>query len=188
MATTKVVDILDRASIILQDNTNVRFPNDELKFFNGAQKEVVLHRPDAKMVNESFSCANGSKQNPAAALRLIEIVRNVGGRAVTQVDRKILDETLPNWHETAAEQTRSSISSTIQLTPSVSMYIQRLFRAHTLSRLCTAQHLLMCLSATLLPTLRPSLWMTCTRTAYWITYSIVHTRRTLSTQVTQSEA
>lgn len=104
MATTKVVDILDRASIILQDNTNVRFPNDELlKFFNDAQKEVVLHRPDAKMVNESFSCANGSKQElPAAALRLIEIVRNVGGRAVTQVDRKILDETLPNWHETAA--------------------------------------------------------------------------------------
>ena len=42
MATTKVVDILDRASIILQDNTNVRFPNDELlKFFNDAQKEVV---------------------------------------------------------------------------------------------------------------------------------------------------
>jgi hypothetical protein len=104
MATTKVVDILDRASIILQDNTNVRFPNDELlKFFNDAQKEVVLHRPDAKMVNESFSCSDGSKQElPAAALRLIEIVRNVGGRAVTQVDRKILDETLPNWHETAA--------------------------------------------------------------------------------------
>ena len=88
----------------MQDNTNVRFPNDELlKFFNDAQKEVVLHRPDAKMVNESFSCANGSKQElPAATLRLIEIVRNVGGRAVTQVDRKILDETLPNWHETAA--------------------------------------------------------------------------------------
>lgn len=104
MATTKVVDILDRASIILQDNTNVRFPNDELlKFFNDAQKEVVLHRPDAKMVNESFSCSTGSKQElPAAALRLIEIVRNVGGRAVTQVDRKILDETLPNWHETSA--------------------------------------------------------------------------------------
>ena len=39
---------------------------------------------------------------PTAGLRLIEIVRNVGGRAVTQVDRKILDETLPNWHETTA--------------------------------------------------------------------------------------
>lgn len=104
MATSKVVDILDRASIILQDNTNVRFPNAELlKFFNDAQKEVVLHRPDAKMVNESFSCASGSKQTlPSAALRLIEVVRNVGGRAVTQVDRKILDETLPNWHEATA--------------------------------------------------------------------------------------
>ena len=104
MATTKVVDILDRAAIILQDNTNVRFPNAELlKFFNDAQKEVVLHRPDANMVNETYNCINGSKQTvPAAALRLIEVVRNVGGRAVTQVQRRVLDETLPDWHETAA--------------------------------------------------------------------------------------
>ena len=104
MATTKVVDILDRAAIILQDNTNVRFPNSELlKFFNDAQKEVVLHRPDAKMVNTTYACVDGSKQTlPSAALRLIEIVRNVGGRAVTQVQKRILDETLPNWHETTA--------------------------------------------------------------------------------------
>jgi len=104
MATTKVIDILDRAAIILQDNTNVRFPNSELlKFFNDAQKEVVLHRPDATMVNTTFACAAGSKQTlPTQALRLIEVVRNVGGRAVTQVERRILDETLPNWHETAA--------------------------------------------------------------------------------------
>lgn len=104
MATTKVVDILDRAAIILQDNTNVRFPNDELlKFFNDAQKEVVLHRPDAKMVNTTYNCVDGSKQTlPSAALRLIEVVRNVGGRAITQINRRILDETLPNWHETTA--------------------------------------------------------------------------------------
>ena len=63
MATTKVVDILDRATIILQDNTNVRFPNAELlKFFNDAQKEVVLHRPDANMVNTTMDLADGSKQ------------------------------------------------------------------------------------------------------------------------------
>lgn len=104
MATTKVIDILDRAGIILQDNTNVRFPNAELlKFFNDAQKEVVLHRPDASMVNTTFACATGSKQTlPAAALRLTEIVRNVGGRSITQLQRRILDETLPNWHETVA--------------------------------------------------------------------------------------
>jgi len=104
MATTKVVDILDRAGIILQDSTSVRFPKQELlKFFNDAQKEVILHRPDAKMVNTTFACADGSKQAlPAAALRLIEIVRNVGGRAITQVQKRILDETLPNWHESTA--------------------------------------------------------------------------------------
>lgn len=104
MATTKVVDILDRAGIILQDSTNVRFPKQELlKFFNDAQKEVVVHRPDAKMVNTTFACSDGSKQTlPAAALRLIEIVRNVAGRAITQVQKRILDETLPNWHESTA--------------------------------------------------------------------------------------
>jgi hypothetical protein len=104
MATTKVVDILDRATIILQDNTNVRFPNAELlKFFNDAQKEVVLHRPDANMVNTTMDLSNGSKQTlPAAALRLVEVVRNENGRAVTLVERRILDETLPDWHNTTA--------------------------------------------------------------------------------------
>jgi len=108
MATTKVTAILDRASIILQDASNVRFPNDELlKFFNDAQREVVLHRPDAKASNSSFTCSSGSKQTlPSTALRLIDVVRNVGGRAITQIDRKILDETLPSWHNTAADSSK----------------------------------------------------------------------------------
>ena len=108
MATTKVVDILDRASIILQDNTNVRFPNVELlKFFNDAQKEVVLHRPDANMQNASFTPVDGSKQTiPTTGLRLIDVVRNINGYAVTQVDRKILDETLPNWHNTTQDSVK----------------------------------------------------------------------------------
>ena len=108
MATTKAVDILDRASIILQDNTNVRFPNQELlKFFNDAQKEVVLHRPDANMQNAAFTPVDGSKQTiPTSGLRLIDVVRNVGGYAVTQIDRKILDETLPNWHNTVQNATK----------------------------------------------------------------------------------
>ena len=108
MATTKVTDILDRASIILQDNTNVRFPNEELlKFFNDAQKEVALHRPDSTMVNTDYDLQAGSKQTlPAAALRLVDVIRNVGGRAITQVQRRILDETLPSWHEAATGPNR----------------------------------------------------------------------------------
>lgn len=111
MATTKVVDILDRATIILQDNTNVRFPNSELlKFFNDAQKEVVLHRPDANMVNTTMALATGSKQTiPTAALRLVEVVRNVGGNAVTLIERRILDETIPSWHQSTSGDTEHYI-------------------------------------------------------------------------------
>ena len=104
MATTKVVDIINRASIILQDTSHVRFPQAELlTFFNDAQREVVMQRPDAKTVNTTLTCVAGSKQTiPTAALRLLDVVRNTNGRAVTQVDRKLLDEQLPNWHETTA--------------------------------------------------------------------------------------
>lgn len=104
MATIKVIDVLDRASILLQDATHTRFPNAELlKFFNDAQREIVLQRPDANMINENQSLATGSKQSlPSNGLRLIDIVRNQNGRSITQVDRKILDESLPNWHESTA--------------------------------------------------------------------------------------
>ena len=108
MATTKVIDVLDRASIILQDADHVRFPNAELlKFFNDAQREVVLHRPDSNMQNASFTPADGSKQTiPSGGITLVDVVRNIGGYAITQVERKILDETLPNWHNTTQDTTR----------------------------------------------------------------------------------
>jgi len=104
MATIKVVDILGRASVILQDTAATRFTNANLlKFFNDGQREVVLHRPDANVTSETFACANGSKQTlPTAALRLINIHRNSNGNAVTQVERVMLDENLPTWHEALA--------------------------------------------------------------------------------------
>jgi len=104
MATIKVVDILGRASVILQDTAATRFTNANLlKFFNDGQREVVLHRPDANVTNATFSCASGSKQTlPAAALRLVDIHRNTGGRVVTQVERVMLDQNLPTWHDAVA--------------------------------------------------------------------------------------
>ena len=104
MATVKVVNLINRASIILQDTSNVRYPQAELlKFFNDAQREVVMQRPDANMLNVTMTCVAGSKQSiPSSALRLIDVVRNVDGRSVTQMSRKMLDEQLPDWHETTA--------------------------------------------------------------------------------------
>lgn len=103
MATTKAVDLINRVSITLQDPTFVRWTQSELlNYLNDAQRQVVLFRPDAKAVNASFSCAATAKQTlPAEGLRLINVLRNTGGRAVTKVDRSILDVQLPNWYETA---------------------------------------------------------------------------------------
>ena len=108
MATTKVATLIDTAGIILQDTSQVRFPQAELlTFLNDGQREIVLHRPDAKTVNNTMTCVAGSKQSiPTTGLRLIDVVRNDGGRAITQIDRKILDETLPDWHNTAADATK----------------------------------------------------------------------------------
>lgn len=108
MATTKVATLIDTAGIILQDTSQVRFPQSELMtFLNDAQREIVLHRPDAKTLNGNMTCVAGSKQSiPSTGLRLIDVVRNDAGRAITQIDRKILDETLPNWHNTAADATK----------------------------------------------------------------------------------
>ena len=102
MATTKAVDLINRVSITLQDPTFVRWTQSELlNYLNDAQRQVVLFRPDAKAVNAPFTCANSAKQTlPADGLRLISVLRNTGGRAITKVDRSILDVQLPTWYET----------------------------------------------------------------------------------------
>lgn len=104
MATTKAVDLINRVSVTLQDPTFVRWTQAELlNYLNDAQRQVVLFRPDAKAVNAAFACGNDAKQTlPADGLRLINILRNTDGRAITKVDRMILDVQLPNWYETAA--------------------------------------------------------------------------------------
>jgi hypothetical protein len=102
MATTKAVDLINRVSITLQDPTFVRWTQSELlNYLNDAQRQVVLFRPDAKAVNAPFTCVNAAKQTlPADGLRLISVLRNTDGRAITKVDRSILDVQLPTWYET----------------------------------------------------------------------------------------
>ena len=111
MAITIAKDLILRAKTVLQDTSaaGTRWPNSELQdWLNDAQKEVVLHRPDAKTSNESFTpTANESKQTiPAAGLRLIEVVRNIAATsnktAIRLIQRSILDDQLPEWHNATA--------------------------------------------------------------------------------------
>jgi hypothetical protein len=98
--------ILDRASIILQDTTNIRWPSDELLgWLNDGQREIVLRKPDAYTKSSSVVLtASETKQSiPSDGIQLIDIVRNMGtgaspGRAITRTERYILDGQRPNWN------------------------------------------------------------------------------------------
>lgn len=94
--------IIRRCVETLQDNTSVRWPINELvRYLNDGQREVVLHRPDAMVTNQTMTCVAGSRQTlPATGAKLIEVVRNATGtrRAVRMVNREVLDAQSPNWH------------------------------------------------------------------------------------------
>jgi hypothetical protein len=101
-----VADIITRAQTILQDVTGTRWPTAELlNWLNDSYKEIVQARPDLYPVSTpSFACVAGTRQTaPTGALRMIDVVRNGSGtkRAVRLIDRRILDDQLPNWHSAA---------------------------------------------------------------------------------------
>lgn len=109
MATIRVRDVIARVEDILQD-TNIRWPRLELqRWLNESYLSIILVRPDANTQSGTFTCEAGTRQNlihPTngfpAALRLIDIVRNLAPssnkRVVRQVVRHILDDQRPAWH------------------------------------------------------------------------------------------
>jgi hypothetical protein len=113
MATITVASILTKVSTILQDPSNIRWTADELiLWLNDAQRELVLYKPNAYVTTAAVQCVTGTKQSlPAAAVSLIDIVRNMGtagttpGTAVRTVSREILDAQVPNWHTATASAT-----------------------------------------------------------------------------------
>ena len=104
--------ITGRASVLLHDPTNVRWPITQLLgYLNDGQREVVIHRPDASVSNTSVVLASGNtKQNiPDDGIRLLNVIRNMGsdgaspGRPILIVDRDILDTQVPTWHTDDAQ-------------------------------------------------------------------------------------
>lgn len=101
--TVNVADIFRKVSTALQDATQVRWTSQELlDWLNDAQTEIVLQRPDSNVVNEDFNCAADStrQQIPDAGMRLIDVIRNVGGsdEPITLTARSTMDTTVPEWH------------------------------------------------------------------------------------------
>ena len=101
-------NILQRASDIIQDQTNVRWPEAELlRYLNDGRREIAIIRPDLYAKTDVVTLAAGTKQSlPSDGSRFLDAVRNMSGtspnftagRAVRIVEREILDAQRPDWH------------------------------------------------------------------------------------------
>lgn len=106
MPTITAATITTRAAVILQDTTNVRWPDSELLgWLNDGQRDIVVYKPNACVKNVALQLVPGTKQViPADGLGLVDVPRNMGldgatpGRAVRLVSRDVLDAQLPDWH------------------------------------------------------------------------------------------
>lgn len=97
--------VIGKATAILQDVGDVRASAaDKLGLFNSAQRLVVLIRPDAKTQRGLVTLVEGAHQTlPAGALRLIRLVRNENGGAVSLISEEQLSEFDPDWYSTTPQ-------------------------------------------------------------------------------------
>lgn len=104
--------IVDRASGVLQDVGAVRFSaGDLIKYISDGQRRTVALKPEAYAVTGQQALVAGCKQSiPTGGLLILDCTRNITtgnvvGRAITLVDRQVLDQEDPNWqrHKVASQ-------------------------------------------------------------------------------------
>lgn len=99
-----VSDILNKTSIILNDEDFIRWTKEELiGWLNDAAGEIVIRRPQARLIVQVMPLAQGALQKlPIEAVQLIDVVRNVPGRSISRVSRRLLDDQQPDWYDMRA--------------------------------------------------------------------------------------
>jgi hypothetical protein len=93
MSAITVQEILDQVSYMLTDDANTRWTAAKLlDWFNEAQREVVVKRPDAYSSREPLITVAGSTQSlPAEGLRLLDVI------GLSKIDEHLLDMFLAGW-------------------------------------------------------------------------------------------
>lgn len=102
--------LIDKAQIVIQDTTAVRWTENELLgWLNDGQREIVLHRPDAytKSISHTLTVSETKQTIPTDGIRVIDVVRNLGGTksAIRNIKREILNDQIPDWHSAAPSAT-----------------------------------------------------------------------------------
>ncbi len=101
-----------KVSELLTDTTNVVWTSGQVQqWLAESERQIILLRPDANAVSEEFDPDdNVSKQLiPFDSFRFLDIPHNVvsgsPGRAITIIQRSILDDLDPKWHTAEASDT-----------------------------------------------------------------------------------
>jgi hypothetical protein len=104
----QALDVMKRASIILQDDEAVRWTAPELlDYLNDGLGEIVLMKPNANTKTVNLSLAAGAKQTLAAEYSmLLRVVCNriTGNDSAIRpiASRSIIDAQIPNWQNSTA--------------------------------------------------------------------------------------
>jgi hypothetical protein len=103
---TSAQSIIKRVVGTLQDPTHERWKVDELvRFLNDGQLEIVAARPDTTATTAVISLGVGARQSiPTTAVKLLAVQHNASGRrrAVSLVDKQLLDAQVPGWQSMTA--------------------------------------------------------------------------------------
>lgn len=96
-----VADILLKASTVLNDEDFVRWTKAELiGWLNDAAGEIVIRRPQARLIVETMPLAEGALQKlPEGSVQLVDVVRNMPGRSISRTSRRLLDDQVPDWYD-----------------------------------------------------------------------------------------
>lgn len=106
MGTITAQSIIDKASTLLLDTSNVRWSRAELLgWLNDGQRQIVTMAPSATNKVATMKLVAGTRQNiPSDGWTLLNVIRYMGtdgtrpGRAVRVTSQQLLDSYNPNWH------------------------------------------------------------------------------------------
>ncbi|GHC72640.1 hypothetical protein GCM10007320_08650 [Pseudorhodoferax aquiterrae] len=93
--------VIAEAAKLLNDLGHVRWSlADKLSWLNAGQRQIVAVRPDANAVKADRALVAGVEQSlPAGGTKLLDVIRNVGGRAVTLISRDQMTALNAGWFE-----------------------------------------------------------------------------------------
>lgn len=101
-------DIITRVREATLDTTSggVRWLDAELiRHINDASQAIVLLKPSAHSINTTMKLDSGTLQEaPSDAILILDVVRNVDGKAIRYVERGVLDASHPDWHDASTSR------------------------------------------------------------------------------------